>query len=203
MFKTASLAVAAGALFAGCARIETNHSLYGDVAAKPMKPAAPVVDQPQRPYREIGHVRARASATFAFLRPKSASILSAMRQEAGRIGADAIVLPPGGPVREPGGYYRLVAVEWLQSVPNAPVGPVISAPSRGTVASAPPPAAPIDAGSADGAAPAVPAAGPGDATSAVEMTSQASDGTWKRYVSSDGGKSWVPAPDDEQPPPIR
>jgi hypothetical protein len=193
----AALTLASGALLAGCARIETTHSLYDDVAAVHRKGPADVVRaRPARAYREVAVVRVRGDAPLGLLRPKSTTLVSHLRVEAGRVGADAILFPEGGWVREPGGYLRAVAVEWLPYPPppaSAPRAPVAAAPVAGgdwlpTESEAP-------------AAPAVPASEtPPDS---LEESRQAPDGSWRRFVSADGGRTWVPAPEDEQPPPAK
>jgi hypothetical protein len=190
----AVLTLASGALLAGCARIETTHQLYDDVAAMPRKGPADVVrERPARAYREVAIVRVRGDAPLGLLRPKAPTLVSYMRQEAGRVGADAILFPEGGWVREPGGYLRAVAVEWLPiPVPPSARAPVARVPAPApawATAAEPPPA------------PAVPASEPPDAP--LEETRPAPDGSWKRFVSADGGRTWVPAPDEEQPPPAK
>jgi hypothetical protein len=189
-FVAASAVALAGLGLAGCANVQTTHSLYEDVGPTARKaPAAVVRGQPNRPYRELGVVRVRGDSPLGFLRPKPSALVGYLRAEAGRIGADAVVLPAGAWLREPGGYYPAVAIEWASP----------SALSPRAVAAAPaPPAPPAPREHDDAVAPAVPTAGP--PTPLFEEREEA-DGSWKRYVSTDGGQTWTPAPDDPDGPP--
>jgi hypothetical protein len=190
-------ALASGALLTGCARIETTHQLYDDVVvARPKGPADVVRERPARAYREVAIVRARGDAPLGLMRPKAPTLVSWLRTEAGRVGADAILFPEGGWVREPGGYLRAVAVEWLPfPPPTSPARPApvaVSPPSWAVPEPPPAPAVPASEGLDDD---------PRAPDGTMEESRQAADGSWKRFVSADGGRTWVPAPEDEQPPP--